>query len=59
MLCQGCGREASPSGVQTQFLGETVASKMEENTGTIINKCLIKLLAVPDTTDLVVIVELT
>jgi hypothetical protein len=39
MFCQGCGREAGPSGVRTQFLGETAASKLKENTGTIINRC--------------------
>jgi hypothetical protein len=34
MFCQGCGREASPSGVQSQFLGETVVSKLKGNAGT-------------------------
>ena len=29
MFCQGCGREASPRGVQGQFLGETLASKLK------------------------------
>jgi hypothetical protein len=40
-LCfdQGCGREASPSWVGRQFLGETVANKLKGNTGTIINRC--------------------
>ena len=39
MLCQGCGREASPSGVRKRFLGETAANKLKGNTGTRINKC--------------------
>jgi hypothetical protein len=39
MYCQGCGREASTSGIRKQFSGETVASKLKENTGTKINRC--------------------
>jgi hypothetical protein len=38
MFCQGCGREASPSGMRRQFLGETVASKLKGNTGTVLNR---------------------
>jgi hypothetical protein len=45
MLCQGCGREASPSGVRRQFLGETVASKLKENSGTVTNRCSDKIVS--------------
>jgi hypothetical protein len=56
MFDQGCGHEASPSWVGRQFLGESVASKLKGDTGTKLTRCLIKLLAVPDIMDLVVIV---
>ena len=39
MLDQGCGREASPSWVQRQYLAETRASKLKGQTGTITNRC--------------------
>jgi hypothetical protein len=45
MFGQGCGREASPSGVRRQFLGETVASKLKRNTETIINRCSDKIVS--------------
>jgi hypothetical protein len=38
MFCQGCGREAGPSAVRSQFLGENVASKLKGNTGTVLNR---------------------
>jgi hypothetical protein len=45
MFCQGCGRETSPSRVRRQFLGETFASKLKGNTGTIINRCFDKIVS--------------
>jgi hypothetical protein len=59
MFCQGCGREASPSGVRNQFLGETVASKLKGNAGAIINRCSDKIVSSAGHNELVVIVELT
>jgi hypothetical protein len=58
MFCQGCGREASPSGVRTQFLRETVASKLKGNTATIINRCSDKFVSSAGHNGLVVTVEL-
>jgi hypothetical protein len=59
MFCQGCDREASPSGVRSHFLGETAASKLKGNAGTIINRCSDKLVSSAGRKELVVIVELT
>ena len=43
MFCEGCGRGAIASGTGRQFLGETVASKLKGNDGTIINRCFDKI----------------
>jgi hypothetical protein len=51
---QGGGREACLGWVRGQFLGQTGASKLKGKTGVSVT-----FLAVPDTTDLVAIVELT
>ena len=45
MFCHGCGREASPSGIGRQLLGETLLSKLKENAGTIINRCSDKIVS--------------
>jgi hypothetical protein len=44
-ILSGCDREASPGGFRGQFLGETVASKLKGNTGTIINRCSDKIVS--------------
>ena len=51
MLDQGCDLEASPDWVRRQFLADTRASKLNENTGTITKRCIFvdEILAVPDT----------
>jgi hypothetical protein len=59
MFCQGCGCEASPSGVRSQFLGETVASKLKGNAGMRINRCSDKIVSSAEHNELVVIVERT
>jgi hypothetical protein len=59
MFCQGCGCEANPCGVRSQFLGETAASKLKGNTGTIINRRSDKIVSSAGHNELVVIVELT
>jgi hypothetical protein len=59
MFCQECGREASPSGVRSQFLGETAASKLKGNAGSIINRCSDKIVSSAGHNELVVTVELT
>jgi hypothetical protein len=59
MFCQGCGREASPSGVRSQFLGETDESKLKGNAGTTINTCSDKTVSSAGHNELVVTVELT
>jgi hypothetical protein len=53
-----CGREASPSGVRSQFLGETAASKLKGNAGTIIKRCSDKIVSSAGHSELAVIVEL-
>jgi hypothetical protein len=59
MFCQGCGREASPSGVRSQLLGETAANKLKGNAGTIINRRSYKIVSSTGHNELVVTVELT
>jgi hypothetical protein len=48
-----------PSGVRSQFLGETAVSKLKGNAGTIINRCSDKTDSSAGHNGLVVIVELT
>jgi hypothetical protein len=61
MLDQGCGLEASPGWVRRHFVADTRASKLRGNTGMITNMCnlLMKFLAVLDTDNLIVNIELT
>jgi hypothetical protein len=61
MFDQGCGLEARPGWVRRQFLADTRASKLKGNFGTITKRCIFvdAILAVPDTNNLIVNIELT